>query len=115
MESLKGVTTFFAKRRLLLGIIFAVILALVMTAISLRLYDLDDVSRLDVSLPNRESIRSSANESEVQKFGSSGPLDEQALSDFQKLYTKNRTALEALGKFDSDALSSDSLRIGPNE
>lgn len=115
MNPLQRITDFFAKRRLLLGIIFAVIIALVMTSLSLHLYDRDDVSRLDVSLPNRENIRSSAGESEVQKFDSSGPLDAQALSDFQKLYTKNRSALDALGKFDSDALSSDSLRIGPNE
>lgn len=107
--------TFFAERRVLLSIIAAVLLACVMTVISLRLYDLDDVSRLDVSLPIRENIRSSTKEDEVQQFGSTGVLDARALADFQALFTKNRSALDALGKFDGDSLSSDSLKIGPNE
>jgi hypothetical protein len=115
VSAVKRIASFFSERRILLGIVFAIIIAFVMTVISLRLYDLDDVSRLDVSLPNRESIRSAASADEVQKFDSSGPLDSKALSDFQNLYTKNRSALDALGKYDADALSSDSLQIGPNE
>lgn len=115
MSTTKRVTAFFAERRLLLGIIFATVIAIIMTIISLRLYDLDDVSRLDVSLPIRENIRMSTKEDEVQQFGSTGVLDTQALSDFQALFTKNRSALDALGKFDGDALSSDSLKIGSNE
>lgn len=114
MHTGKRALSYFSERRILLGIIFAIILSLVMTVISLRLYDLDDVSRLDVSLPNRENIRPEE-ESEVQKFDSSGALDAKALADFQSLYSKNRSALDALGKFDGDALSNDSLRIGPNE
>lgn len=115
MSGMKRIAAFFGERRILLIIILAVLIAALMTVVSLRLYDLDDVSRLDVSLPNRESIRSSTGEDEVQKFNSTGALDAQALSDFQTLYTKNRSALDALGKFDGDALSSDSLKIGPNE
>jgi hypothetical protein len=114
MSTVKRLVAYFSERRIMLGIVLAVIIALVMTVISLRLYDLDDVSRLDVSLPDRGNIRPEE-ESEVQKFDSSGNLDAKALADFQSLYSKNRSALEALGKFDGDALSNDSLQIGPNE
>ncbi len=107
--------TFFTERRIVLGIVGAVLIALIMTVIGLKLYDLDDVSRLDVSLPNREDIRSSEGGNEVQKFDSTGLLDEKAIADFQALFKKNRTALDTLGKFDGDALNSDSLQIGPNE
>lgn len=115
MNGTHRLATFFKERRIILAILLAVILAFAMTAISLRLYDMDDVSRLDVSLPNRENIRSSTKEDDVQNFASSGALDAKALADFQVLYTKNRTALDALGKFDSDSLSDDSLQIGTNE
>lgn len=114
MNTSKKLVTYFSERRILLGIILAVIIALIMTVISLRLYDIDDVSRLDVSLPNRESTRPNE-DSEVQKFDSSGTLDSKAISDFQSLYSKNRSALDALGKFDGDSLSNDSLQIGSNE
>lgn len=115
MNPIGRLKTFFIERRILLGLLLAVIMALILTIVSLRLYDLDDVSRLDVSLPNRENIRSSTTENEVQKFDSTGALDADALSKFQNLYTQNRSALDALGKFDGEALSSDSLQIGPNE
>lgn len=115
MNKAQQLATFFKERQILLGILVAVVAACVMTVVSMRLYDIDDVSRLDVSLPNRESIRSSGDEEEVQNFAASGALDSKAMSDFQKLYDKNRAALDALGKFDSDVLSDDSLQIGTNE
>lgn len=97
--------------------LIAVAAAAVITVIGLRLYLLDDVSRLDASLPGREKIRSSlpgADESDKQ-FGPTGPVDQRALSDFQALYTKKRTALDALGRFDDTVLELDSLRITTNE
>lgn len=115
MNTFQRMREYIVERQIILALAFAIIVALVMTFVSLKLYDLDDVSRLDVSLPNREGIRSSTDEEALQKFDSSGELDVQAISDFQSLYSKNRAALDALGKFDSDALSSDSLKIGPNE
>lgn len=115
MDGLKRATAYLVERRIILVIILAIVIAFTMTLVSLRLYDMDDVSRLDVSLPNRENIRSSTKEDDIQKFDSSGVLDEQAFADFQALYTKNRSALDALGKFDGDALSSESLQIGSNE
>lgn len=115
MNAHKRLTNYFAERQILLALIAAVVIAFIMTVISLKLYDLDDVSRLDVSLPNREGIRSSTDEEALQRFDSSGVLDAKAIADFQALYSKNRAALDALGKFDSDALSTNSLKIGPNE
>jgi|GEM_PF-3916985 len=115
MSVFKRMTAYFVERQIILALAFAVVIALIMTVVSLKLYDLDDVSRLDVSLPNREGIRSSTDEETLQRFDSSGVLDAQAIADFQALYSKNRAALDALGKFDSDALSTDSLKIGPNE
>lgn len=115
MNAFRRVKTYIVERRIIIALVFAILIAFIMTFVSLKLYDFDDVSRLDVSLPNREGIRSSTDEETLQKFDSSGKLDAHAISDFQTLYSKNRAALDALGKFDSDALSSDSLKIGPNE
>ena len=115
MKVTEPVIDFFSKNRILLGIALAIFVAFVMTFVSLKLYDMNDVSRLDVSLPNREGIRSSEDKAEIQKFSSTGPLDSKALADFMTLYNKNRSALNVLGRFDGDSLSDDSLRIGTNE
>ena len=100
----------------MLAIALAIVVALFMTVVSLKLYDMDYVSRLDVSLPSREALRAKTTiQEETKKFDASGPLDEQAFFDFQSIYTKNRTALDVLGKFDSDALNDNSLQVGNNE
>lgn len=97
-------------------IVLAVLASLIMTAVALRLYVMDDVSRLDVSLPNRENIRpESVKDDSSLRFDASGQLDSKAFDDFQKLYSKQRTALDALGKFDGDSLSNERLQIGSGE
>lgn len=107
---------YFDHRRIILVILFSILIALAMTAVSLRLYDMDYVSRLDVSLPSREDLRTKTSTGDnTDKFDSIGPLDAQTFSDFQSIYTKNRAALNATGKFDGDSLSNDSLRVGSNE
>lgn len=106
---------FFRTRQLLLGIIGAICIALILTAISLKLYDLDDVSRLDVSLPNRESIRpASTTDDTSKKFDAFGALDSKAYADFSSMYQKDRTTLDKLGKFDDNSLADDSLQISAN-
>lgn len=116
MSSVVRLKTYFGQRRIMLVIIFSIIIALVMTAVSLRLYDMNYVSRLDVSLPSREDLRKKTSTGDdTDKFDSIGPLDSRTFSDFQSIYTKNREALDAIGKFDGDSLSNDSLRVGSNE
>lgn len=116
MSAITRIKSFFDERRIILAITLAIVAALVMTAVSLRLYQMDYVSHLDVSLPEREDLRKKALEdTESVKFDATGPLNAQAFSDFQTLYTKNQTALGVLGKLDGDALSDESLRVGSNE
>lgn len=108
---------FLATRQIILAIFAAIIVALVMTAMSLKLYDMDYVSRLDVSLPDRESIRAktSMDDYNSKKFAPTGPLDNQAYSDFESIYLQNKKGLDVLGKFDGSALDNESLQIGTNE
>lgn len=116
MNVITHIKTYFDQRRIMLVIIFSIIIALVMTVVSLKLYDMDYVSRLDVSLPSREDLRTKTSTGDnTDKFDSVGPLDSQAFSDFQRIFTKNREALDATGKFDGDLLSNDSLQVGSSE
>lgn len=116
MSLRERIVAYFKDRKILLGIIIAITASLVMTAVSLKLYDMDDVSRLDVSLPERENIRKKTTAEETTtKFDSFGTLDDKAFADFKKLYSSNREALNTLGKFDSNALDSSSLKISTNE
>ncbi len=110
MKVTNRLAEYFKQKQLVLVIGAAIVLAFVMTAISLNLYNLDDVSRLDVSLPNRENIRPATTEDVTTQFGPSGALDAKALKDFQTLYTNTRDDLNKLGTFDGDPLNPDALQ-----
>lgn len=114
-DRINKLKVFFDERRIGIGIAMAIVSALIMTTVSMMMYDMDDVSRLDVSLPNREKIRPSTREDDMQKFASTGLLDREALLDFQVLFSKNRASLNALSKFDGNVLSDESLHIGVSE
>lgn len=116
MSIFKKVQELFRGRQMIIAITIAVTAALTMTAMSLKLYDMNYVSRLDVSLPNRENLRpKTTNDEETKKFDSSGPLDSQAFSDFYSSYKDNRNNLDVLGKYDGSPLSNESLQFGSNE
>ena len=110
MRLVNRLKDYFQDKQLLLVIAGSIVLAIVMTTISLQLYNLDDVSRLDVSLPNSKNIRPVATEDETTKFGASGALDTKAVNDFQTLYTKARDDLNKLGIYDGDPLNPDALQ-----
>lgn len=110
MKIVNRIRIYFKDKQLLIVICAAIVIAFVMTVISLHLYNLDDVSRLDVSLPDSKNIRPVATEDETTKFGPSGALDTNALTDFQTLYTKNRDDLNKLGTFGGDPLNPDALQ-----
>ncbi len=81
----------------------------------MTIYNYSDVSRLDISRPGYESLRKSVVKDEATTFDANGTLNSKDIEDFQKLYDKKRQALNALGKFDGDALNDDQLKIVPSE
>ena len=103
---------FFTQRQLLLGVIVTIVAALSLTAFSIWSYNGSDVARLDISRPGYESARGSVIKGgETTNFSATGELDAKALNDFQKLFDSKRKAMQAIGKFESDALDNEQLKI----
>lgn len=107
---------YFDERKMLLCLVLAISLVLLMTAASLRAYYLSDVSHLDLSRPGHEKSRSDVmTPGNETRFEAAGPVDATALKTFQQLYDKKRTALNALGRFDGNALGDDQMKLTTNE
>lgn len=82
--------------------------------LGLWIYDINDVSLLDISRPGYESARKSVQrEDDVLTFDANGALDGKALDTFESLFSTARKSLDANGSFGSEQLSDTELGISP--
>lgn len=106
--------TWLREHKLFFAILLAITTAIGMTCISLWIYHVNDVSRLDISRPGYEKVRQSVKRNEENtKFAPTGNLDQTALKQFDTLFGKARKDLDGNGKFDSNVLDDDQLKIVP--
>ena len=103
------------RHRLTYGIAGALVIAALLTTISMALYVSSGASRLDLSRPGYEKVRSDVQQdSEESDFSASGPMNSAVAEDFQKRFTKHRDTLSKLDNFSSNALDDDELQIAPD-
>lgn len=81
----------------------------VMTSVSMYLYTQSGASGLDLSRPGFSAARENTPNDRPVEFPDTGPLGEDDLAQFRKLYQEQRDYLQSLGTFDDDALSDESL------
>jgi hypothetical protein len=106
------VRRFVATHRLTAAIGLAILVALLLTAVSISLYIRSGASRLDLSRPGYEGVREQVNTTnDDDTFSATGPMNAEVVDQFQTLYTKKRTAVEKLDPFSPTVLSDDSLRL----
>lgn len=112
MNYYQRIRAFLLSHMIFFGVSIAVIVALVLTSVSMWLYVVSDVARLDVSRPQYQSVREEVKKVEdTKKFNSTGPLDVQALRDFQELFDARRKSLNESGRFDGSLLNDDQLHL----
>lgn len=103
------------RHRMTYGIIGALIIAMLLTAVSMALYVSSGASRLDLSRPGYERVRTVAqSDGEEPAFSSTGPMNTAVAEDFQKRFSKHRETLSKLGTYGTNALDDNELQIAPS-
>lgn len=104
----------FKEYRLAVSIIGAILLVLLMTALSVALYIRDGTSRLDLSRPGYEGVRGQVEKKEsFPAFSSTGPIDAASVKEFQKLYKKQTDTLNHFSSFKEKTLEDNQLLVAP--
>ena len=112
MSRVLALKTFASERKIVLGLAAASVVALAMTTLSIWMYNISDVSRLDVSRPGYEQARESVIKADdALSFSASGELDVDAMKDFQQLFDAKRKALNAMGGFEGTILEDSKIII----
>ncbi len=102
------------SNKLILAVLIVLGLTIVLTWISMWIYHVNDVSRLDVSRPGYESVRKSIERQEdPDVFQPTGKLDKKAFEVFQKEFGSKRKLLDGNNRFDPEVISDEQLRLSP--
>lgn len=109
---LTSVKNFIVGHQFACFISLCVVVAVVMTGISLTLYRASGAIKLDMSRPGYEKVRKAVEDSDDDKpFASSGTLDKEALRDFDDRIKKLQDDLDKLGDYDSADISDEDLLL----
>lgn len=102
------------RHRIIYGVAGALVIAMIMTAVSMALYVSSGASRLDLSRPGYEAARGDVQRAaDEEAFNASGPMDTEVLKDFQSRFTKHREMLNKLDTYGTNALDDAELQIAP--
>ena len=96
--------------RFVIGLGLALIIAFLMTCLSVYIYVRSDIANIDLSRPGYEAIRKDIKTVDnSQAFSSSGPLSAQTVDQFTGLYASQSKDLHSFDDFSKDVINNDSL------
>lgn len=109
-----GIQQVFDRHRIIYGILGALLISILLTAVSMALYISSGASRLDLSRPGYENARANIEQAGSETpFRSTGPLNSTVANDFQRRFTAHREKLNKLDNFGTNALDDTELQIAP--
>lgn len=89
-------------------IVFAAIIAIGFTTVSLRLYSTSPAAQLDLSRPGFEEVRADLDQAAVKTFDGTGVITEETVTQFQKLYNEQYAKTQT-NQYASDTLTDEAL------
>lgn len=114
MKYLQTLTQKSARFKLAITITVSIIIALILTFISISLYIKSGVASLDLSRPGYEQVREQIRPSTGNKsFNPNGPVNKAALDEFTELYQAEVKELSGGNNFSDKSLSDKQLRLIP--
>lgn len=100
--------------RLQIMVASAIIIALIMTVVSMAIYNWSGAAQLDLSRPGYESVSDQVDkETSITEYSASGPLTEETIQEFIELYTKQAEKATAVDAFNGDPLNPEVLLADP--
>lgn len=98
--------------KLLIMVFGSIAISIVLVLISLALYYSTGASQLDLSRPGYSDLREQVrNDDDFKGFSPVGPINEDSLEEFDKLYAEKLKEIEAVDAFSNDVLSLKSLEL----
>jgi hypothetical protein len=105
--------TFWAEHRLTLLLISTVIIALIMTVVSVIIYNNSGAAQLDLSRPGYRSVSDKVERTdEIDTYNASGEVTKGSIQEFMKLYDAQASKAKGVDAFNGDPLNPEVLEFG---
>ena len=105
--------SFWDRHRLSLLLIMTVAIALVMTVISVIIYNNSGAAQLDLSRPGYRSVSSQVDKTdEINSYSSTGAVNKDTIQQFMQLYDSQASKAKAVDAFNGDPLNPEVLEFG---
>lgn len=102
------------KHSFVMFIFLSIFIAFSLVIISMAMYNSSGAAQLDLSRPGYVSVRSQvdATSDDLQTYSASGSIDQNTITEFKTLFSKQSQKAKAIDAFGSDPLNPDALGIG---
>jgi len=105
--------TFWDKHRLSLLLIITVLIALVLTVVSMFAYNASGTAQLDLSRPGVSSVSDKVDKTDkISEYSSFGTVTKDSIDEFTKLYDAQSAKAKAVDAFNGDPLNPEILEFG---
>ncbi len=99
-----------SRHHLAIALSAAILIALLLTVVSVIIYEVSGAAMLDLSRPGFEPARKQLQKSNDQiQFSSKGPIDQEVIKNFRSLYKKQADDIRKLNGFNSKVLDDSQL------
>lgn len=102
-----------SQHRFLIMIGSVVAISLFLVGVGLALYSSSGAAQLDLSRPGYATVRSEATKTadKYEGFSATGPIDQEALEKFRKLFEEQSSSATNFDAFANDVLTDSALKI----
>jgi len=105
--------TFWDKHRLSLMLILTVLIALILTVVSMIAYNASGTAQLDLSRPGVSSVSDKVDRTDkITEYGAFGSINKDSINEFTKLYDEQAKKAKAVDAFNGDPLNPEILEFG---
>jgi hypothetical protein len=113
-RSFKKLQNKWPNAKLPIALTGAVLIAIIMTAISVSVYQQSGVSKLDLSRPGYENARKQVDTKKpIKTYNSSGPINPDTIEEFLSLLRTQNKELKNASDFGDQNLDDASLELNP--
>jgi hypothetical protein len=98
--------TFWGEHRIALLLIFTVVTAIVLTIISMTLYNISGTAQLDLSRPGYQSVSDQIDTTtKIDTYSATGSVNTETIREFMTLYDEQARKAKAIDAFNGDPLN----------
>ena len=105
--------TFWARHRFMLLVACTIVIAIIMTVVSVVIYNVSGAAQLDLSRPGLTSVSDKVDtQSKVKDYSPFGAVNKSTVDEFTGIYDEQATKAKAVDAFNGDPLNPEVLEFG---